>query len=374
MTTWQQNASASRETDQRFAAYRFLGSHREIGQQYGETCRDLIHRHFELAVNRLRERSGVNIEDALDRAMHYRPFVQDYASFLDEEIQGVAEGAGLSLPQAYLLQLRAEAARPVEDEQECTTFAVLANATADGVPMIGQNADLPAFYRDISVIAEIRPDTCRETGVSHPAVLMLLPAGQVSYIGINDRGMGIFANYLSCDGWQYGFPRYLFSRLVLTEETVDNGIERIRSVKRASSRNLIMLDAHGTAADLETTPTRDARIDPEDGLLAHSNHYVAEALAEEERSTGGHISNSRIRLERMHELLREQRGRLTVETMQTIMRDRACHPDNLSRWLGDEDGDMVTFASVIAEPSEGRMWIAVGPPHENDYHCYALSA
>jgi hypothetical protein len=45
-----------------------------------------------------------------------------------------------------------------------------------------------------------------------------------------------------------------------------------------------MLDATGVAADLETTPTRDARLDPVAGLLAHSNHYVAPALLAEERS------------------------------------------------------------------------------------------
>jgi isopenicillin-N N-acyltransferase-like protein len=197
---------------------------------------------------------------------------------------------------------------------------------------------------------------------------MVLPAGQVSYIGINDRGLGVFANFVTCDGWRRGFPRYFLSRLALTEASVDGAIERVRAVRRASSRNLIMLDSHGAAADLETTPTRDARLDPENGLLAHSNHYVHESLYDEERSPAKNVANSRVRLEQMRNLLAEGHGQLDAERMQAIMRDRTCYPDTLCRMPGDDpDSDTITFASVIAEPSEGRMWVAVGPPNENPY-------
>lgn len=349
-----------------FPFFRFSGTHREIGRQFGEQCRDLIHQHLDLAVERLNRKSKVSTEMALERALHYRPVVQQYGAFFDEEVQGVAEGAGISLAQAYLLQLRAEAAQEPVEDQECTTFAALPETTADGVGLVGQNADLPAFYRDISVVAEIRPD-------DQPAILMLLPAGQVSYIGINDQGMGFFANYVTCDGWRVGFPRYLLSRLALTTDSVDKGIDLVRSVRRASSRNLIALDSHGVAADLETTPTRDARLDPEGGLLAHSNHYVSPELADEERSPEPHLTNSRVRLQRMRELLEEQKGAISVEVMQGVMRDRACHPDNLSRTLGDDESDIITFASVIAAPSQGTMWVAVGPPHEHEYQQYAFA-
>ncbi|MFT4039651.1 MAG: C45 family autoproteolytic acyltransferase/hydrolase [Thermomicrobiales bacterium] len=254
-----------------------------------------------------------------------------------------------------------------ETGDECTTFAVLAEATANGTPLVGQNADLPAFYREISIVMEIVPDDM-------PSVLMLSPAGQVSYIGINDQGVGVFANFLTCDGWRAGFPRYLFSRLALSHTSVEAAIAAIRALPRASSRNLIMLDRHGTAADLETTPTRDARLDPVDGLLAHANHYVAEALLDEERSPARQIANSQVRLARMHALLAERRGSLDAGAMQEILRDRACYPDTLCRQPGDDpESDIMTFASVIADPSRGRMWVAVGPPDGHPYQQYAFS-
>jgi len=355
-------------SDAVFPYFQFAGSHREIGRQFGESCRELIHRHVELAVNRLEKRVGIPATIAYDRALAFQGSVAQYAPFFSDEINGMAESARITQAEAYLLQLRAEIATPgpwtdevADANDECTTFAVLPEATANGIGLVGQNADLPAFYREIAIVAEMRPDDL-------PATLMLLPAGQISYIGINDRGLGCFANFLTCDGWRIGFPRYFYSRLALTKETVNDGIEAVRSVQRASSRNLMLLDSHGSAADLETTPTRDARIDPVDGLLAHANHYTAPGLLDEERSPDTYLGNTRARQARMEELLREQRGKHTAQSMQAILRDRACYPDALCREPGDsETSDTITFASVIAEPSEGALWVAVGPPNQHEY-------
>jgi len=354
---------------QTFPRYRFSGSHRAIGRAYGEACGDDIRRHRDLALDRLRRRAKIAPERAVAGALAYRRFVVEHAPFLDEEIRGVAEGSGLSLAEAYFLQLRAEAAvvTPDDNGDECTTFAVLPEATSNGIGLVGQNADLPAFYREISVVLEVVPD-------DGPAVLILTPAGQVSYIGINERGLGFFANYLTCDGWRVGYPRYLLTRLAMTQETVDAAVAAVRSVPRASSRNLIMLDAHGDAADLETTATRDARLDPEAGLLAHSNHYLAPELLIEERGTERGIANSKVRYQRMRTLLKRHRGELNARLMQTLLRDRSDQHDSICRVTADDPtSDVMTFASVIAEPGEGRLSIAMGPPHENTYQTHAFT-
>jgi isopenicillin-N N-acyltransferase-like protein len=110
------------------------------------------------------------------------------------------------------------------------------------------------------------------------------------------------------------------------------------------------------------------------GLLTHANHYVADALLDEERSPARQVANSQVRQARMGELLTEKRGQLDAGAMQEILRDRACYPDTLCRQPGDDpSADIITFASVIAEPSLGQMWIAVGPPDAHPYQRYAFS-
>lgn len=358
--------------------YRFRGTHREIGRQYGEACVDLIQRHRDLALVNLKKRHGADSAEVFEGAERYRSYVRDCSPEFDEEIQGVAEGAKISLAEAYLLQLRAELTTLIKDQRtlvgavedhECTTFAALGETTRDGAPLIGQNMDLPAFYREYMVVLELVPDDA-------PAALIVTPAGQISYGGINDRGLGVFANFITCDGWRLGYPRYLLSRLALSYETTESAISAMTDVERASSRNFIMVDAHNTAADLETTPTRVGRLDPVDGLVAHSNHFVVEELLDEERASPEGLENSRTRLDRMNELLAGARGQLTPELAQEFMRDRARDLHNICRVPGDNgDFDSCSAASVVASPTTREVWVAAGPPNEHPYvrHTFELA-
>jgi hypothetical protein len=95
-----------------FPFYRVVGTHRAIGRQFGEACGELIERHRDLALARLGKNKGLTPASALAAAARYRGYVLDHAPFLDEEVQGVAEGAKIPLAEAYLLQLRAEVAAP----------------------------------------------------------------------------------------------------------------------------------------------------------------------------------------------------------------------------------------------------------------------
>lgn len=356
-----------------FPSYRFEGTHYEIGKQFGEACADRIHLHLRLATDRLRDKQGIARETALGNAHRFQPFVHEAAPFFDEEIRGLADGARISIEEAWLLQLRAELgvvpADKIQDEpgDECTSYAALAPATSDGIPMIGQNADLPTFYNQLGVVVEMIFDDM-------PSVLMLTPAGQVSYLGINEKGMGAFANYLTCDGWRVGFPRYLFSRLALTHETVDDAVAAIDGLYRASSRNLMLMDSHGTAADLETTPMRTGRIDPEHDMIAHANHFEHPDMQDLERAKDTYLPNTRTRTSTMRNLLEQHHGQLNPDVMQTILRDRSHFPNCLCREESDNpQHETITFASLIARPTKGEMWVAVGPPHEYDYQRYAFS-
>lgn len=351
-----------------FPFYRFSGTHRAIGQQYGETCRDLILEHRDKALDRLLRKSDLTYEDVVERTLWYRPWVEHAAPFFCEEIVGLAEGAGITEAEAWLLQLRAEVAIVTENEagDECTSFAVQPQATSDGVGLVGQNADLPAFYRDIAVVAEMQFNDI-------PSILMLLPAGQLSYLGINDAGLGVSANFLTCDGWRVGFPRYFYSRLALTKRTVDDGAALVENLHRASSRNMIMMDRDGNALNLETSVTESARIYPTNGIIAHANNYQSVDMLHAERSTGVGLTNSQGRLESMRSMLDARHGDLNVESMKDVLTDRTDTMACVNRHHEDIPVlDSMTFASLIMQPSLGRIDIAVGPPDEHSYRTYAF--
>lgn len=300
-------STRSQQVPAEFPWYRFSGTHREIGRQYGEACTEAIALHLDLALERLSTGSQVSRQDALDATARYRDFVVEHAWFLDEEIRGVADGAGLSLPEAYLLQLRAELQRPALDPSgsaECTTFAVLPEAAADGTTsLIGQNADLPAFYAHLGVVIEVVPD-------DGPACLLLTPAGQVSYIGINDRGLDVFGNFLHCDGWRAWVPAL---PVHATRPAARHGAGGVRSgAERAES--VIAQPDHARRPRFRGRPRDDAdgdgRDPPQGGVLAHSNHFLSEQFSELERQGPWGLENSQQRYRRMAELLRQHHGSL----------------------------------------------------------------
>lgn len=351
-----------------FPLHRFAGSHREVGQQYGEACRDLIVQHRDLALDRLYRKSDLSYDEISKRTLWYRPYVEQVAPFFMDEITGLSEGAGISEAEAWLLQLRAEVAIVEKDEagDECTSFAIEPSATSNGIGLVGQNADLPPFYRDIAIVAELQFDDI-------PDILMVLPAGQLSYLGINDVGMGVSANFLTCDGWRVGVPRYFYSRLALTQKTVEDAANLIDGLHRASSRNLIMIDGDGNALDLENTPTEFARLTPENGLIAHANNYQTPELQHAEMSKGIGLENSRGRVASMRSMLDARHGQLNAEVMKEVLTDRSDVDACVNRHEGDiAELDSMTFASMIMQPSIGKIDIAVGPPDENDYITYAF--
>ncbi|MEO3780459.1 C45 family peptidase [Micromonospora sp. B11E3] len=357
--------------------HRFAGTPTEVGRQHGEACRDLVAAHLDTVLDRL-GLVGVEHEVIATAVNRFRPWVQRHAPHFDEEIVGLSEGADISLEHAYLLQLRAEVnadlrRRSRPDDNECTTFCAHRDATSSGVGLIGQNIDLPAFYQDLLIVMNVQP-------TSGPEVLMLTPAGQISYIGISGEGMGVVANFLHCDGWRPGFPRYLFSRYLMAEDSVEDAVTALTRLPRASSRNLMVMDRHGELVGLENTPSDVAVLRPVDGILTHANHYLSPQFLLEERSTPAGLHNSRTRQQRIDTLMKEQAGALCPRTVAAIMRDRSDAPHALSHTLQDcgptagspPADDSITVGSLLAEPSAGRIWACAGPPSESLYHQYSI--
>lgn len=357
-----------------FPYYRFSGTHKQIGKQYGEACKELIRKHLDSVYAHLQNNYRASVSQIAEEALKYRPFVKQYAAFLDEEIQGIAEGADLSLGEAYILQVRAELNYQFQHYyNECTSFAISPEATSDGAGLVGQNVDLPAFYAEVGVVIEIVPDE----GIP---CLMYTPAGQISYIGVNNVGLGVFGNYLACDGWQLGLPRYMYSRLALNCDSVEGASNVLHSIQRSSAQNLIMMDQYGKSVNLEVTPTKIGEIQPTNGILTHSNHFIGEGMLEEERTTPEKFENSCARLECIREQLGENHGKISIPILKKILEDRSSYPHCINRLPGDGDeessntpNEVITIASIVAEPSSGKFWIAVGPAEKQEYVCYTLN-
>lgn len=351
----------------RFPHLEFRGTHRAIGEQHGEALRTQVRQHLEVIYAQARSKSNLGRERVLELAQTFVPYIEEYAPDFIDELHGLAHGAGISFAEAVLLQVRQEAAHTArfgEASLECTSFAVTAPYTRSGRTFAGQNADLAGNIEDFSAVVSFAPP-------GKPAILMLIPAGQLSYLGMNSEGMGAFANFLSCTDWRVGFPRYLLTRLALEQYTLADAVTAVLTPRRASSRNLMLADRHGHITDIEMTATVHTMAQGK-GCLTHANHFVLPGMAQWESTRPHEFRNSTCRHNRISALLEERRGAIGLAELKEVMCDHANGHDSICAHPGG-DKDWHTFASLIAVLDEARMEVAKGPPCAHEYVSYAVA-
>ena len=348
-----------------FPHHRLQGTPREVGRQHGEALRSMIRAHLELIYTQGAQRSNLVPETARRWALAFGPMIGDAAPHFLEEIEGVAEGAGIERAEALLLQVRQEVAHVARFgavDLECTSFAVSGPYTRTGTTFAGQNADLAGGIEAFSAVL-----TFAVTG--KPAVMMLVPAGQISYLGISREGLSADANFLRSAGWRTGFPRYLLTRLAIEQPTLKAAVDAALTPRRASSRNLLLADRTGAMVDIETT-AQEHGLAWGNGCLVHANHHVLPGMAGHETATAEERHNSGCRQDRIAALMEEHRGRIDATVLKTVLRDHANRPHSICAHPGERVS--YSFASIVSDLEAGAMEVAVGPPCEHDYVRYEV--
>jgi len=348
-----------------FPHHRLQGTPREVGRQHGEALRSMIRAHLELIYTQGAQRSNLAPETGRRWALAFGPMIGEAAPHFLEEIEGVAEGAGIERAEALLLQVRQEVAHVARFgavDLECTSFAVSGPYTRAGTTFAGQNADLAGGIEAFSAVL-----TFAVTG--KPAVMMLVPAGQISYLGISSEGLSADANFLRSAGWRTGFPRYLLTRLAIEQPTLKAAVDAALTPRRASSRNLLLADRTGAMVDIETT-AQEHGLAWGNGCLVHANHHVLPGMAGHETATAEELHNSGCRQDRIAALMEEHRGRIDATVLKTVLRDHANRPHSICAHPGERVS--YSFASIVSDLEAGAMEVAVGPPCEHDYVRYEV--
>jgi isopenicillin-N N-acyltransferase-like protein len=337
------------------------GTHREIGRGFGEQLREQAREYSAMWLSKAGARSGKSRAALLEQVGGFVDAIDRWAPYLGDEIRGVAEGADIDEREAFSIQVRMELLFAGPPPPSCTTFALTGAHTATGETIVGQNVDLDAEVERFGVILKATPD-------DSPAVMMYTSPGLVSYVGLNDAGLAVHGNLLVSDGWRAGFPRYLLTRVMLRERTVEAALAAGLQPPRASSRNLILGDAAGQIANVELAVHGAAVQRADDGVLTHANHFTSRELA----GTDRYIPESSChREERMRQLLAEAERPLTVEQLQGFYRDHDGYPGSICAHPKAE-GSGKTVASLLSEPAQGRLHATFGSPCEHEYAVYTF--
>ncbi len=332
------------------------GSHRELGRQHGEQASGKIHAHLDLMASQAR----ISRENLRARALAFRPLFEKYCPHLLDEIRGLAEGAKIALAEAMAVNIRGELSHaPTEG---CTTYVISRAGASNRQILAGQNSDMTPEIPPLGYVLHLKP-------VNKPEILTWTFGGMICNHGMNSAGVAHFANALGGgpEG-RMGMPHYPLKRLMLECDRMDQIARLFETVPVASNGNYVVCDGRGAILDIEaTTAGPEFLKDPGAGFLAHTNHFVCSRYARRENFDRS-WKDSFPRLDRMNSLLQGKFGSLSVNELKAFLSDHSGYPTSICR----HDGESQTVASLISEPGERRLHVAVGNPCQNRYVTYSM--
>jgi isopenicillin-N N-acyltransferase like protein len=358
-----------------FPHVRVEGGPLERGRAYGRQAADRVHRSVAAYRDVFASMAGWDWSAVRDHAARDEaPIAAVWPAYLDE-LRGIAEGAGLDPLDVLAINVRSEVMYAATARQarsaasppaECSSFAVVAQRSADGHTLVGQNWDWLLHSAETVVVLEARqPDG--------PDYVTVVEAGLLAKSGMNSSGIGLVTNALvtEADCGTPALPYHVLLRAILDAETIGDAYAALMRAPRASSANYLVAHRDGLAVDIEAAPGDFSRLFlhfPVDGVLLHTNHFLTDRLPVKDVSSWD-MPSSPFRLERLRSAVAAG-PKLSLEDFRTALADHAnfpsgvcCHPD--PRLAPPEQG--MTVASVLMDLDDRRLWVAAGHPCQAPY-------
>jgi len=342
-----------------FPVFKVEGDPYSCGVQHGEKAKELVRRNVEYYVGLWGRRVGLSRERILERGSELLEAIEEFSPALLEELKGVADGAGVPLELLAAVNGRYEVVWS-EMKPECTSLAVLPEASAMGHTLLAQNWDYLLGVQEGCIILDVEEE-------GRPRVVMHTEAGIIGQKGFNSEGLGLVVNALVSehDYFEANPPFWVVCREMLRCRSVSEAMRVFLNAPRSVSYNVLLAQAEGFAVDLEATPLDVSILTPEEGILVHTNHLIGPRALNVKDVFVKRYPDSVYRYHRVKTALEAEWGEITPQTIMTILRDHygkphsiCCHPDPLE----SEDFRGATLASVIYDLEERRMHIAEGPP------------
>jgi isopenicillin-N N-acyltransferase like protein len=341
------------------------GAPYDMGVQHGRARREKV---VELCEDRLARAMAdaggtVTREQALALAEEHLPIHREYAPAVYEEFMGMAKGAEVSpalllAGNGYTDFKDVLGSRASADSQECSAFIVAPDASADRRLLTGQTWDMHSSAEAHVMILRRRPK-------AGPASITLTTSGCLSLLGMNEAGIVVQNTNLVPTDARPGVIYLAMIHHALAQETFDAAVAAIVDAPRASGHNYLVGGPDGQAVDIETTAAEHEKLEPTDGVLVHTNHYLTDRL--EARQHPDHpMPSSLARQARLKELLSDQKGRLDVQRLQAALADRE-GGDELGICRHGVADDVKSCAAIIFSPSACRAWACTGPPDAGEW-------
>ncbi|MDG2127059.1 MAG: C45 family peptidase [Planctomycetaceae bacterium] len=349
-------------TSTRYPELIVSGSPRHLGQQIGEAAREQIRGFCEVALERVNRTMKVTADAAAVVVAESTRFVADWCPDLLEELTGTAEGAGITVAELMLLQIRNQLTNEVESG--CTSLSV--GGHGSHAPLVAQNWDNDPVLDQFTVVLTRRP-----TG--KPATMMCTQAGLISYVGFSETGIGACVNTLPAPARGTGVPHYFVLRQMYDAASLDEAVSVVTSAHRAIPVNIMLATPQGPA-NLEATIDSLRVLTPTLAPgVTHTNHCLHPDF-EHINADFPELIESHPRKHRIDELLLSHDAP-NPDRVKEALRDHHGHPTSICRHENPdpEHGFWTTVFSIVIQPSLRRMQVSRGTPCDHPFETYTMA-
>lgn len=266
-------------------------------------------------------------------------------------IEGLSEGSNIDFDILFGMWYEelnyAKHKEKVKDEG-CTDIIVVNEKNV----MIGHTNDLSSGNSSKLIKISIK---------GKPTVYSCFTSG-VPSIGLNQNGLVISGNQIDANDTRPGIPRMVLYFEALFSKNMKEAEQILLNSKRASSFNNILADDTGTVISLEASAEEQEKTTHNDGVDAHTNHFVS--LKNKEGRNGPNLERSMKRLEKALMSSKKKTNKMSVEDMKEIL---ASHGEGGLCRHNDEEDEAETVFSIIFLPKQKKFLYGDGRPCKTQY-------
>ena len=333
------------------------GTARERGLRFGEAQREAVEGTL-VAYKRLFS-EACGLDTAAVRSFGERVGERVCAEHPEahEEIAAIARGAGVDEPVLMAVNARTELLAGATPP-ECSAIGVLPEQSG-GRTVLAQNWDWHPDLRESVVLWTIVEPDGRW-------LVTMTEAGMLAKIGMNSRGLGLCLNILGCsaDGGAGGIPVHVLTRLLLQRCDDVATAGALLQASEVSGSSCFNVASPGALASYEVSPAGVARIEPEDGVLLHTNHFL-EPPGDAEDVHRRDSPSTLARLEELDRRVRSAPGQVDAAAVKDALRSHdagpnavCCHDPDNERYADRAE----TLVSICLDLEGLRFEISEGAP------------
>ncbi|KAF5678349.1 isopenicillin-n n-acyltransferase [Fusarium heterosporum] len=338
------------------------GTPYEIGYQHGTAARDKVAGSLVFYGALFQRTCSMNWDAVRQEAVKYIQPLRKLTPRHVEELQGLADGAGVDLIDIVALNVRTEITFSLYTSDPSISIQIDGCTSAayrqpNGQVLLAQNWDWQPSQAPNLFVCHIS-----QPGTDLPSISMVTEGGVIGKIGINSAGVGTLLNAIRARGVDNTkLPIHLALRTALESKSARQAANKLYETGTAGSGHILVAD-QSEAIGLECTSIGIKEINfDSNGMLTHTNHLLLNHPGVDEP---GWLPDSKARLKRISELLEEKLASTGIDhsSFFELFQDEEGYPTSINRGESPSDHESVTLFNINMDLAQRRAIITVGRP------------